>query len=119
MAVLKEFLDRRRFAGAVQADIDVVLLSASGTLKQGRNNFTIEFRRSGTTTLVNVDQVTATGNMTMPGMAMSSGMQVTPTGTPGRFAATAEFGMAGAWRMTVEWNGANGRQSVQFEGGVQ
>ena len=50
---------------------------------------------------------------------MSSGLQLQPTGVAGRFAATAEFGMAGAWQMAIEWEGPVGRGSVSFEGGVQ
>jgi hypothetical protein len=57
--------------------------------------------------------------MPMPGMVMSSGLQVTPTGVAGRYAATAEFGMAGAWQMRVEWDGPAGRGSASFEGTVQ
>jgi hypothetical protein len=57
--------------------------------------------------------------MTMPGMVMSGNLQVVPTGVPGRYDATAEFGMAGAWQMAVEWNGPAGHGSVRFEGGVQ
>ena len=57
--------------------------------------------------------------MTMPGMVMSGGLEVRPTGVPGRYAATAEFGMAGAWPMAIEWNGPAGQGSVNFQGGVQ
>ena len=57
--------------------------------------------------------------MSMPGMVMSSGLQLTPTGVPGRYQATAEFGMAGAWPMAFEWDGPAGRGSVNFEGVVQ
>jgi hypothetical protein len=98
-------------------DLDVVLLSATGSLRQGRNEFTIEFRRSGA--LVDVGEVRASANMTMPGMVMSSGLQVTPAGSAGRYRATAEFGMAGAWQMAIAWNGPAGAGSVQFQGGVQ
>jgi hypothetical protein len=96
-----------------------VLLSSSGTLRQGRNVFTVEFRKSGTDSLVDVGQVRANASMTMPGMAMSGGLQVEPTDVPGRYAASAEFGMAGTWRMAIEWDGAAGKGSVNFEGGVQ
>jgi hypothetical protein len=44
---------------------------------------------------------------------------VTPTGTAGRYAASAEFGMAGAWQMSIEWDGPAGTGSVSFEGSVQ
>ena len=100
-------------------DLDVVLSSTTGRLRQGRNTFTIEFRRTGTRTLVDVGAAGASANMPMPGMVMSSGMQVAPTGTPGRYTATAEFGMAGAWQMAIEWDGPAGKGSVNFQGGVQ
>ncbi|HEU4695215.1 MAG TPA: efflux RND transporter permease subunit, partial [Vicinamibacterales bacterium] len=100
-------------------DLDIALLSPTGTLRQGRNGFTLEFRRTGTTTLVDVGTVRASANMPMPGMVMSGGLQVTPTGVPGRYAATAEFGMAGAWQMAIEWDGPAGQGSVNFQGGVQ
>ena len=100
-------------------DLDIVLLSPTGSLRQGRNGFTLEFRRTGTTTLVDVGTVRASANMTMPGMVMSGGLEVAPTGVPGRYAASGEFGMAGAWPMTIEWNGPSGQGSVNFQGGVQ
>ena len=100
-------------------DLDVVLRAPTGSLRQGRNAFTIEFRRAGTTALVDAGTVRASANMPMPGMVMSGGLQVTPTGVPGRYSATAEFGMAGAWQMAIEWNGQAGAGSVNFEGGVQ
>jgi hypothetical protein len=55
----------------------------------------------------------------MPGMVMSSGLRVVPTSVPGRYAATAEFGMAGAWQMSIEWEGPAGRGAAKFEGMVQ
>jgi Cu(I)/Ag(I) efflux system membrane protein CusA/SilA len=110
-------------AGVIQTvragDLDVVLLSPTGTLRQGRNAFTIEFRRTGTNTLVDVGSVRASANMPMPGMVMSGGLQVAPAGVPGRYSASAEFGMAGAWQMAIEWDGPAGKGSVNFEGGVQ
>jgi Cu(I)/Ag(I) efflux system membrane protein CusA/SilA len=99
--------------------LDVVLLSETGTLRQGRNGFTIEFRRAGTATLADVGTVRGSASMSMPGMAMSGGVQVMPTGTRGRYRATAEFGMAGTWQMSLDWNGPDGAGSVNFEGGVQ
>jgi Cu(I)/Ag(I) efflux system membrane protein CusA/SilA len=110
-------------AGVVQAvragDVDIVLLSPTGTLRQGRNAFMIEFRRPGSNMLVDVGTVRASANMPMPGMVMSGGLHVSATGVPGRYAATGEFGMAGAWQLAIEWNGPAGKGSVNFEGGVQ
>jgi hypothetical protein len=50
---------------------------------------------------------------------MSGGLQVAPGGVPGRYLATAEFGMAGAWQMAIEWNGPAGQGSVNFQGSVR
>jgi Cu(I)/Ag(I) efflux system membrane protein CusA/SilA len=100
-------------AGGVQ----ISLLSPTGTLHQGRNIFTIEFR-SGDGRLVDAGAVRASGNMTMPGMVMSSGLKVQRTEV-GRYQASAEFGMAGAWHMALEWDGPAGKGSVNFEGAVQ
>jgi Cu(I)/Ag(I) efflux system membrane protein CusA/SilA len=101
-------------AGALQ----IVVISPSGTLQHGRNAFTIEFR-SAEGQLVDVGTARANANMTMPGMAMSGGLEIERTSVPGRYHATAEFGMAGAWQMAIEWDGPAGRGSVNFEGTVQ
>ena len=98
--------------------LDIVIVSESGQLRAGRNAFTIEFRsRAGD--LVDVGTVRAAANMTMPGMVMSGGLRVAATPVKGRYTATAEFGMAGAWQMLVEWDGPAGRGSASFEGTVQ
>ena len=98
-------------------DLEIVLLSPSGTLRAGRNTFTFEFRSDGR--LVDVGTVRAAANMPMPGMVMSGNLQVSSAGVPGRYTATAEFGMAGAWQMSIEWDGRAGRGSVSFEGTVE
>ena len=99
-------------------DFEIALLSPTGTLRQGRNTFSFEFRTNDGR-LVDVGTVRASGNMPMPGMVMSSGLQVQRTPTAGRYEATAEFGMAGAWHMALEWDGPAGRGSINFEGAVQ
>jgi len=99
-------------------DLTIVVLSPTGTLRQGRNTFVIEFR-SATGDLVDVGMVRASANMSMPGMVMPGGLQIAPTAAPGRYQATAEFGMAGAWPMAIEWDGPAGRGAVNFEGAVQ
>ena len=112
--------DRSGVVAAAQAvDLDVVLRSPTGTLRQGRNTFTIEFRRRGASALVDVGTVRASAAMAMPGMVMPGNVQVAPTGVPGRYAATAEFGMAGAWPITIDWEGPAGRGSVTLQGSVQ
>jgi len=100
-------------------DLDIALLSETGALRQGRNRFFVEFRRTGSTVPVDVGTARGSANMAMPGMVMSSGLQLQPTAVPGRYTAIAEFGMAGAWHMSVEWDGPAGRGSANFDGGVQ
>lgn len=100
-------------------DLELILLSPTGTLRQGRNTFTLEFRDASTGALVDVGSVHAAASMPMPGMVMSGGLQVTETGVEGRYAATAEFGMAGAWQISIQWSGPVGQGSVNFQGSVQ
>jgi Cu(I)/Ag(I) efflux system membrane protein CusA/SilA len=108
-----------RVVQRVQAgDLQIVLVSPTGALAQGRNAFLLEFR-SGDGSLVDVGTVRASASMAMPGMVMSGGLRTTPTGVAGRYETTAEFGMAGTWQMSVEWDGPAGRGSVNFEGTVQ
>lgn len=98
--------------------IDVVVLSSTGSLRSGRNEFTIEFR-AASGALVDVGTVRVTANMAMPGMVMPGNAQVEATDTAGRHVVTAEFGMAGAWPITIEWDGPAGRGTVTFQGSVQ
>jgi Cu(I)/Ag(I) efflux system membrane protein CusA/SilA len=97
--------------------LEIALRSPTGSLHTGRNAFTFEFRRHGV--LVDVGNVRASGNMPMPGMVMSSGMEVRPTGVAGRYDGFAEFGMAGTWQMSIEWDGPAGKGSASFGGAVQ
>jgi Cu(I)/Ag(I) efflux system membrane protein CusA/SilA len=103
----------------VAGDLRILLRAPSGVLRTGRNSFVLEFRRAGTDTLVDVGTARAAASMPMPGMAMSGALQLQPTDRAGRYAATAEFGMAGSWQFAVEWDGPAGRGSISFEGSVQ
>jgi Cu(I)/Ag(I) efflux system membrane protein CusA/SilA len=98
-------------------DLEIAIRAEGGVLRQGRNAFAIEFRRRGA--LVDAGTVRASANMTMPGMVMAGGLQVTPSAVAGRYLATAEFGMAGQWLWVIEWNGPAGQGSVTFQGSVQ
>jgi len=99
-------------------ELEIVLLTPTGTLGTGRNTITLEFR-SPAGDLVDVGTVRVAANMAMPGMVMSGNIQMQAAGVPGRYAVTAEFGMAGGWPFTIEWNGPAGQGSVSFEGAVQ
>jgi Cu(I)/Ag(I) efflux system membrane protein CusA/SilA len=100
-------------------DLVVSVSAPDGAIRQGRSTYTIEFRSASTNRSVDVGTVRASAAMPMPGMVMSGGVRVSPGGTTGRYVATGEFGMAGAWQMTIEWNGPAGRGAVSFEGEVQ
>ena len=99
-------------------DLDIVLLSEDGTLNQGKDAFVIEFRKADGT-LVDAGTVTTSANMPMPGMTMPGSVQVERADVPGRYRANGDFGMAGAWKMKVDWNGPPGQGSVSFDGTVQ
>ena len=98
-------------------DLDIVLLSEDGALNQGKEAFVMEFRKGGS--LVDAGTVTTSANMSMPGMTMPAGIQVERTDVVGRYRATGNFGMAGAWQMKVDWNGPAGQGSASFDGPVQ
>jgi hypothetical protein len=100
-------------------EFDVVLLADEGVLRQGRSEFSIEFRQAGTGILVDVGDVTGSATMTMPGMVMPGNLVLQRGSEGGRYRATAEFGMAGAWQMRIDWNGPVGKGSIHFEGNVQ
>lgn len=99
-------------------DLEVVLLSAHGTLRQGKDSFVIEFRKADGTP-ADVGEVHASAQMPMPGMAPMMGtVSVTKTAA-GRYDAASDFSMAGTWRTTLEWSGPAGQGSVTFAGSVQ
>ncbi len=80
----------------------VALLSETGQLKQGSNNYVLEFRKASDNQLVDVGGVQLQSIMPMLGMSpMSGGASATPSGTPGRYNVTADFSMRGKWNFTV------------------
>ena len=96
--------------------LDVVLLAARETLKQGKGTFVLEFR-DGSGGLVDVGTVTVSASMSMPGMAPMFGEStVMPTDSKGRYDVASDLSMAGTWRFTVTWNGPAGRGSVSMPG---
>jgi len=100
-------------------DLAITLSNPSGGLRQGSNNFRIEFRSARTNTPVNVGDVRLNAAMTMPGMSMAGTTTVTPGDRPGVYEARGDFAMSGSWDMTLEWNGPAGRGSAAFKGSVQ
>ena len=85
-------------------DYVVTLSNETGSLKQGANNLTLEFRKG--------DQLTDPGNvevkpmMEMKGMGpMLANTKATPLGTPGRYNVTTDLAMAGPWKVMVTFSG--------------
>jgi hypothetical protein len=105
---------QRVHAGA----LDVVLLSGSGALKQGKDSFVLEFRGADGQ-LVDVGTVNVNATMAMAGMGPMLGEStVNPTSTKGRYEVASNLNMAGSWRFTVEWNGPAGKGSTSLAGTV-
>ena len=99
---------------AHSGSLDVVMLSDSDTLHQGKGTLVVEFR-DGAGKLVDVGMVMVNATMTMPGMApMFGDNSVKPPDTKGRYEVATDLGMAGTWRFTVEWDGPAGRGSVSM-----
>jgi len=126
------WLIRDRFTAAPQAetagavlqtvrsgDLVITLSNPSGQLRQGANDFRIEFRSARANQRVDVGPVRLNAAMTMPGMAMTGTVSVAPAGQPGVYEAFGDFGMSGSWKMTLEWDGPAGRGSAAFDGRVQ
>jgi hypothetical protein len=101
---------------AHSGSVDVVMLSDSDSLRQGKGSVVLEFR-DGAGKLVDVGMVMVNATMTMPGMApMFGDNSVKPTDTKGRYDVVTDLGMAGMWRFTVAWDGPAGKGSVSMPG---
>ena len=109
-------------SGVIQSvrngDLTITLSAADGAFHQGRSAFEIAFTSASAGAPVDVGTVKVSAAMPMPGMVMPGNVAVTAI-EPGRYGAIGEFGMAGAWQMTIEWDGPAGRGSASFEGSVQ
>ena len=98
--------------------LDVVLLSATDALPQGKSSAVMEFRSSNGT-LVDVGTVKVNATMPMAGMApMIAGSEITAGDVPGRYELATDFSMAWTWRLDVQWDGPAGRGSVSLPGVV-
>ena len=101
-------------------DLTITLLSSLGELKQGENNFVLEFRSAANNQPVDVGRVAIASTMSMPGMApMSAGVELEPAGQIGRYQAKAGFAMSAAWRFSVQWDGPAGKGSTTFNTDVR
>ena len=99
--------------------LEVVLLSPSDALSQGKGFAILEFR-DGSGSLVNVGTVKVNATMPMAGMSpMIAGSDVKPTPAPGRYEIATDFSMAGSWQLAIEWDGPKGHGSARMPGTVR
>jgi len=100
-------------------DVTIVLLNSTGELKQGRNQFVVQFRDAKGQP-IDVGTVQLGSNMSMPSMApMSGDSEITPAGETGTYRVKSNFGMSGSWHFTVSWNGPSGQGSAAFNSNVR
>lgn len=101
-------------------DLTITLLGPLGELKQGKNDFVVEFRSAANNQPVDVGRVAIASTMSMPGMApMSARVELEPSGQIGRYQARAGFAMSAAWRFSVQWDGPAGKGSTTFNTDVR
>jgi hypothetical protein len=82
----------------------ITLPNETGSLKQGTNNLTLEFRRGDQ--LADPGTIEVKPMMEMKGMGpMLANTKATPSGTPGRYNVTTELSMAGPWKFMVAFSG--------------
>jgi len=100
-------------------DIKVVLMNDTGELKQGQNDFVVQFQNQQGQP-VDVGDVLLGSNMSMPAMAPMSGeSEITPAGQTGTYRVKSNFAMSGAWHFTVNWNGPQGQGKTAFNSNVR
>ena len=103
----------------VVGNVTIVLLNTTGELKQGQNEFVVQFRDAKGQP-VDVGNVQLGSSMSMPSMApMSGDSEITPTGQTGTYRVKSNFAMSGAWHFTVSWNGPSGQGSTAFNSNVR
>src|SRR5260370_36682792 len=95
-------------------DINVVLMNDTGELKQGQNNFVVQFQNQQGQP-VEVGEVQLGSNMSMPSMAPMSGeSEITPAGATGTYRVQSNFAMSGAWHFSINCNGPRGQAKTAF-----
>ena len=100
-------------------NVTIELLNSSGELKQGQNQFVVQFRDAKGQP-IDVGTVQLGSNMSMPSMApMSGDSEITPAGETGTYRVKSNFGMSGSWHFTVSWNGPSGQGSTAFNSNVR
>jgi len=100
-------------------DLIISLVNETGDLVQGQNRFAIAFRSAATNQPVDVGRVSVSSTMPMPGMPMSAGIELSPAGEAGKYAATGTFSMSGGWNFEVRWDGPAGQGNAALSTNVR
>ena len=101
-------------------NLDVVLLAKNEALASGKGEATLEFQNGSDHQLVEVGTVKVGASMEMAGMGpMVGSVFVKRSDAPGRYSLDTDLGMAGTWRLKVDWSGPAGTGSVTFPGTVR
>lgn len=109
----------KEVATHVVGNVTVVLLNGTGELKQGQNQFVLQFRDPKGEP-IDVGNVQLGSSMSMPSMApMSGDSEITPFGQTGTYRVRSNFAMSGAWHFTVSWDGPSGQGSTAFNSNVR
>jgi len=90
-------------------DVIVSLVNETGDLTQGQNRFVVAFRSASNGQPVDVGKVTVSSTMPMPGMPMSAGLELSPSGETGKYLAKSDFAMSGGWNFDIRWDGPAGQ----------
>jgi YtkA-like len=99
--------------------LTIVLLNKTGELKQGQNEFVVQFKDDQGQP-ADLGDVQLGSSMSMPSMApMSGDAEITPTGQTGIYKVTSNFAMSGAWHFTLSWNGPHGKGHTSFNNNVR
>ena len=97
------------------SNLDVVLLSDDGTLTDGKDMVTVEFRRATDGALVDVGKVKSFATMSMAGLPpMMGSVFLNPADKPGRYSAETDLSMSGGWDLKLEWDGPAGKGNASL-----
>lgn len=84
-------------------DYNIVVLSKTGSIKQGKGKFFLEFRKASDNQLASVGIVNVRAEMPMPGMPMVNDAKVEPQGKPGQYEVEYDLAMAGTWTVHIKF----------------
>ncbi len=105
----------KTIAESKAGEVTVLLTNSQGHLKDGENDFTVEFRNAAGQP---IDVGAVTMFIDMPGMGamppMKSNVKLMTTNTPGIYQATTNLEMAGTWYANVSYKGNAGEGKTRF-----